>query len=40
LYKVKNKAGGIPPKEFQGMFTGLGRMMKKIQAYNELNNKV
>jgi len=39
LYKVKNKAGGTPPKEFKGMFTGLGRMQKKIADYNREHNK-
>jgi len=39
LYKVKNKAGGTPPKQFKGMFTGLGRMTKKINDYNLEHNK-
>ena len=30
LYKIKNKAGGIPPQEFRGMFTGLAKLRKRV----------
>lgn len=39
LYKIKNMAGGKPPKFMQGLYTSRTEAENLVKAYNEENNK-
>ena len=39
LYKIKNMAGGKPPKFMQGLYTSRTEAENLVKAYNEANNK-
>lgn len=39
LYRVKNRAGGNPPKQFNGLYTTLTQLTRDVRQWNKDNNK-
>ena len=39
LYRVRNRAGGTPPKDFMGLWTTRSDIQARVAAYNKEHNK-